>query len=184
MCSLIRVAHVCVRRVTLVIIHIGHEDVVVVIQFCVAILFVIFCIKRCSLYTEANTVNDSQQLGNKYGQGRAHVSPTKPPNSDLDSIDDDTEPIEAPRENVEMGNDDDEELVEAEVPRARMNPMNSTSREKQEHEDSGHPGLLLFAERWCAACVQGPGVGGQHRIELLDEEEKKERLPLLLSLTV
>ena len=37
-----------------------------------------------------------------------------------------------------MENDDDEELVEAEIPRGRMNTKNSTSREKQEHEDSGH----------------------------------------------
>ena len=49
-CSVLHVAHVGVRRVTVVIVHIGHEDVVVVIHFCVAILFVIFCIKRCSLY--------------------------------------------------------------------------------------------------------------------------------------
>ena len=50
-CSVLHVAHVLVgvRRVTVV--HIGHEDVVVVIHFCVAILFVIFCIRRCSLYT-------------------------------------------------------------------------------------------------------------------------------------
>ena len=59
MCSLIRVAHVVlcvivlvgVRRVTVVIVHIGHEDVIVVIQFYIAIFVVIFCIKRCSLYT-------------------------------------------------------------------------------------------------------------------------------------
>ena len=59
MCSLIRIAHVVlcvlvlvgVRRVTVVIVHIGHEDVVVVIQFCVAIFVVIFCIRRCTLYT-------------------------------------------------------------------------------------------------------------------------------------
>ena len=38
-----------VRRVTVV--HIGYEGVLVVIHFCVAILFVIFCIRRCSLYT-------------------------------------------------------------------------------------------------------------------------------------
>ena len=38
-----------VRRVTVV--HIGLEGVLVVIHFCVAILFVVFCIKRCSLYT-------------------------------------------------------------------------------------------------------------------------------------
>ena len=36
-CSILHVAHVCVRRVTVVIVHIGHEDVVVVIHFCVAI---------------------------------------------------------------------------------------------------------------------------------------------------
>ena len=45
MCSLINVAHVVlcvvvlvgVRRVTVVIVHIGHEEAVVVIYFCVAI---------------------------------------------------------------------------------------------------------------------------------------------------
>ena len=38
-----------VRRVTVV--HIGLEGVLVVIHFCVAILFLNCCIKRCSLYT-------------------------------------------------------------------------------------------------------------------------------------
>ena len=51
-CSVLHVAHVVVRRVTVVIVHIGHEDVVVVIHFCVAISVVIFCIRRCSLYTK------------------------------------------------------------------------------------------------------------------------------------
>ena len=63
MCSLIRVAHVVlsvlvlvgVRRVTVVIIHIGHDEVVVVIHFFVAIFVVIFCIRRCTLYTPAST---------------------------------------------------------------------------------------------------------------------------------
>ena len=40
-----------VRRVTVVIVHIGLEGVLVVIHFCVAILFVNCCIRRCSLYT-------------------------------------------------------------------------------------------------------------------------------------
>ena len=40
-----------------------------------------------------------------------------------------------------------------------MNPKNPTSREKQEHEDSGH----VVHRSWCAACVGGRGVGGQHR---------------------
>ena len=40
----------------------------------------------------------------------------------------------------------------------------------QEYEDSGH----AVDRSWCAACVEGRGVGRQHRIELL-EEEKRER---------
>ena len=89
-------------------------------------------------------------------------------------IGDDIVPIGAPREDVEMGNDEDQEPLEAEVPRARLNPKNPTSREKQEHEDSGH----AVCRSWCAACVEGRGVGGQHRIELLEEEEREtERLP-------
>ena len=57
MCSLIAHVVLCVLvlvgvgHVTVVIIHIGHEEVVVVIHFCVAIFVVIFCIRRCSLYT-------------------------------------------------------------------------------------------------------------------------------------
>ena len=58
MCSLIYVAHVVlcvlvlvgVGCVTAVIVHTGHEDVPFVIHFYVAVLFVIFCIRRCSLY--------------------------------------------------------------------------------------------------------------------------------------
>ena len=48
-----------------------------------------------------------------------------------------------------------------------MNPKNPTRREKQEHEDSLH----AVHRSWCAACVEGRGVGGQRRIELLEEEE-------------
>ena len=50
-CSDLHVAHVGVRRVTVVIVHIGHEGVLVVMYLCVAILFVICCIRRCTLYT-------------------------------------------------------------------------------------------------------------------------------------
>ena len=35
------------------------------------------------------------------------------------------------RAGVEMENDEDEEPLEAEIPRVRMNPRNPTSREKQ-----------------------------------------------------
>ena len=76
-----------------------------------------------------------------------------------------------------MRNDEDEEPFEAEVPRARMNPKNPTSREKQEHEDSGH----AVCRNWCAACVEGREVGGQHRIELLEEEERERPTPTVAS---
>ena len=56
-----------------------------------------------------------------------------------------------------------------------MNPMNPTSREKQEHEDSGH----AVCRSWCAACVEGRCVGGQHRIELLEEEERERTTPIV-----
>ena len=59
MCSLIHVAHVVlcvlvlvgVLCVTVVIVHIGHEEVLVVVLKYVAIFVVIFCIWRCTLYT-------------------------------------------------------------------------------------------------------------------------------------
>ena len=63
MCSLIYVAHVVLCVLVLVgvgcvtVVHNGHEDVLVVIHFHVAILFVIFCIRRCIL---TPTVGDSR----------------------------------------------------------------------------------------------------------------------------
>ena len=42
-------------------------------------------------------------------QSSTLVSPTTSLNTDLAPIGDDIEPIEAPREDVEMGNDEDEE---------------------------------------------------------------------------
>ena len=49
-----------------------------------------------------------------------------------------------------MGNEEDEEPLEAEIPRAKMNPKNPTGGKKQEHEDSGHVstgvGVLLVSK--------------------------------------
>ena len=102
-------------------------------------------------------------------QSSAPASPTKTLNRDVTPIGDDVEPIGESRANVEMGNEEDGEPLEAEIPGVRMNPKNPTSREKQEHEDSGH----AVCRNWCAACVEGRGVGGQHRIELLEEKERE-----------
>ena len=74
-----------------------------------------------------------------------------------------------------MGNDRDEEPFETEVPRARMNPQSPTSPEKQEHEASGH----AVYRNWCTAFVEGRGVGGQFRIELMEEEERERTTPVV-----
>ena len=105
-------------------------------------------------------------------QSSALVSPTKTLNTDLALIGDDIEPIEAPRGDVEMENDEDEEPLGAEILRAKMNPINSTSRQKQEQEDSGH----AVYRSWCA-CVEGPRVGAEHRIELLEEVARERTTP-------
>ena len=105
------------------------------------------------------------------------MSPTKSLNRDVGPISDDIEPVEKSRADVEMGNEEDEEPVEAEIPRVSLNPKNPTSREKQEHEDSGH----AVCRNWCAACVQGRGVGAQYRIKLLEEEERERKTPIVAS---
>ena len=56
-----------------------------------------------------------------------------------------------------------------------MNQKNPMTRVKQEHEDSVH----AVYKSWCAACVEGRGVGGQHRIELLEEEERDRTTPIV-----
>ena len=66
---------------------------------------------------------------------------------DVAPIGNDIEPVEVPRDDVGMGNDEDEESLEADVPRVRMSPKNTTNREKQEHEDSGHAVLLVSKEK-------------------------------------
>ena len=58
MCSLVQVVRVVIVRVILVDVvcvtvdvHIGHDEVLVVVLKYVAIFVVIFCIRRCTLYT-------------------------------------------------------------------------------------------------------------------------------------
>ena len=43
--------------------------------------------------------------------------------------------------------------------------------------------MHAVCRNWYAACVEGRGVGGQHRIGLLEEEELEIMTPLLLSTT-
>ena len=53
------------------------------------------------------------------------MNPEEAPNGE------DIEPVGESRAGVEVGNEEDEEPLEAEIPRVRMNLKNPTSREKQ-----------------------------------------------------
>ena len=137
-----------------------------------------FCLYREEKSTENNNVNNAdhyptkkcEQSGNWRWQSSALVSPTKTLNRGLAPIGDDIEPVGESRADVEMGNEEDAEPLEAEIPRVRMNPKNPTRRENQEHEDSGH----AVYRSWCAACAEGRDVGGQRRIELFEERRKRK----------
>ena len=61
------------------------------------------------------------------------MSPTKTLNRDVAPIGDDIEPVGESRAVVEIGNEEDEEPLEAEIPRTRMNPKNPTSRERSQN---------------------------------------------------
>ena len=68
LCSLVQVVRVVIVRVIRVgvrgvtVVHIGHDEVLVVIQFYVAIFVVIFCIWRCTVYRLAG-VNSKTRHG-------------------------------------------------------------------------------------------------------------------------
>ena len=58
-----------------------------------------------------------------------------------------------------------------------MNPKNPRSKEEQEHEHSGH----AVCRALCAAYVEGRGVGRQHQVEPLEEEERDRTTPRVAS---
>ena len=101
------------------------------------------------LNREVKSTEQCSAVGKRVWQSSALVSPRKPLNRDVAPIGDDIEPVGESRADVKMGNEEDEEPSEAEIPRVRMNPKYPTSREKQEHEDSAHA-----VYRSCAACVE------------------------------
>ena len=104
-------------------------------------------------------------VGKRGWQSSALVSPRKTLNRDEAPIGDDIEPVGESRADVEMGNEEDVEPLEAGIPRVRMNPENPTRREKQEHEDSGRA-----VYRRCCLCQVSVG-----NIELNCWKKKKEK---------
>ena len=108
------------------------------------------------------------------------VSPTETLSTDLVPLGDDIEPSEAPREDFEMENDEDEEPLEVEVPRARMSPKNPTSRRKQEHEDSAN----VVHRSWCEALLKVEELVDHVELNCWMKRRGKARLRLLLLTTV
>ena len=73
-----------------------------------------------------------------------------------------------------MGDEEDEEPLEAEIPRVRMNRKNPTSSEKQEHEDSGH--AVCLNHRILKRILAGFVFAFQHdsaKTKVFDETDKK-----------
>ena len=91
-------------------------------------IFFNFYLNREVKSTETNNVNDVDQLsceglsavGKRGWHISALVSPTITLNRDVAPIGDDIEPVGECRADVEMGNEDDEEPLEAEIPRVRI----------------------------------------------------------------
>ena len=67
----------------------------------------------------------------------------------------DIEPIDVPREDVEVRREEDGELVETEVPRARVNPRIPPVNGNKNMKILD----MLSAESSCPACVRGRGIG-------------------------
>ena len=141
-----------------------------------------FYLNREVKSVETNTANDAEhcfakscrQSGNEYGRTVRSKSPTTTLNRDVAPIDDDIETVEESRADVETVNEE-EESSEAEITTVEMSPKNPMSREEQEHEDSGQH----VYRSWCAACVEGRGVGGHLHVEPLEEEERERTTPMV-----
>ena len=118
---------------------------------------------------------EQSAVGKRRWQSSALVSPTTTQNRNAAPIGDDIEPVVESRADVDMGKEEDEEPLEAKIPRVRMNPKNPMSREEQEHGDSGHAVYRI----WCAACFEGRGVGRQHQVELLEEKDRERTTPIV-----
>ena len=79
--------------------------------------------ERC----RALSCEELSAVGKPGWQSSALVSPTTTLNRDVAPVGDDIEPVGESRADVEMGSEEDEEPLEAEIPRVSMNPKNPTS---------------------------------------------------------
>ena len=82
-------------------------------------------------------------VGIRGWQSSALVRPTKTLNRDVAPIGDDIEPVEESRADVEMGNEEDEEPLEAETPRVK-NPTTNKNIKIQDMLSTGVGVLLVL----------------------------------------
>ena len=82
---------------------------------------------------------------------------------------DDIEPVGESRADVEIGNEEEEESLEAEISTVETNLKNPMRRVEQEREDSGH----AINRNGCTVCIRGRCVEKHCRIKPFKEEEKE-----------
>ena len=106
-------------------------------------------------------------------QSSALESPTTTLSRDTVPIGDDIEPVGESRAGVEMGNEEEEEASESEIPAVGTNPKNLMMKAPQEREDCGH----AVHKNWCVVCVRSRCVENNLQVELL-KEDGRERTKL------
>ena len=90
------------------------------------------------------------EVGKRTWQSSALVSPTKTVSEEVAPVGYDSEPIE----DVEMRCVEEEETLDTDVSRARLNSKKPTSREKQEHDGSGFCCLQKLVSRLLSKVVE------------------------------
>ena len=109
------------------------------------------------------------------------VGPTKTLNRDVAPIGDDKEPSGESRADVEMGNDEDEEPLDAEIARVRMNPQNPTNRDRNKNMRIQD---MLFTGNGVRLVLKVEELVDNIELNFWRKRKEKERLRLLLLITV
>ena len=127
-----------------------------------------FYLSRVVKSTENQQCQQCSAVGERVWQNSALVSPTR----DVSPIGDDIEPVGESRADGRrwgtLGSRNSQSQKESE----------ESNEQRETRTRSFRIGHAVYRS-WCAACVEGRGVGGQHRIELLEEEERERTTPIV-----
>ena len=80
-----------------------------------------------------------------------------------------------PRADVEMKSEEEGRMLGSRSSKGTIETEESHQSRETRKAGSGH----AVHRNWCLACVEGRGIDGQHRIELLDEEERERATPIV-----